>query len=126
MKLLLSPSPTGNTISETSRNNTDNVINKVNGEAKQTQYNVPKKDRRSFCVAGEIERWEAMLPSRVEGMAYMLSGRVRWSLACGVGLLEVSSGWVVGDNRMPSLGVGKGRVIKQSDRIMHRDTWGEL
>ena len=94
----------------------DKVINIVNSEAKQTQRNLPKKDRRSVCVAGEIERWRVM-PSRVEGIGYVPSGRVRWS--CGVGLLELSSGWVVGDNRMPSLGVGKGRVIKQSDRIMH-------
>ena len=88
---------------------TDKVINIFNSEAKQTQRDIPKKDRRSVCVAGEIERWWVM-PSRGEGMGYVPSGRVRWS--CGVGLLELSSGWVVGDNRMPSLGEGKGKGYK--------------
>ena len=86
-------------------------------EAKRRQSDVPKRDRRRDCVAGEIGRWGA--PGSIEGSPCMPSSRVRWSLG-RVGWPGCSRGWIVGDNRMPSWGKG----TRGYEAAMHRQTWG--
>ena len=87
-------------------------------KAKRRQSDVPKRHRRRDCVVGEIGRWGAP-GSMTEGSPCMPSSRVRWSL-CRVGLPGFSREWIVGDNRMPSLGKG----TRGYEAVMHRQTWG--